>query len=402
MAAYNYIELSGTIVADTSDTKTEVENEYKAVFGSELDLSPGTPQGVLITAETQSRDGVAVNNALLANQINPNIAGGVFLDAIWSLTSGITGGRRDAERSTFSALVDVTGVPGTIIPSGSIALAGSEEYQFESIDEVTLDGSGNGAVGFQSVGTGPITADIGELSTVAAGQVLGWETVNNTVAATLGQDRESDSSSRLRRSQTLALQGISISEAIISSLYNIDGVKSVAYRENYTSSDDTIDGIFLLANSIYACVDGGIDDDIAQALLQNKTAGANYNGTTTVTTTDEFSGQDYDVKFQRPAEIQTWIRVTINPTTVSDPSSVVENAVLNYANGEQDGEQGFAIGINVSPFEIAGAVNREAPEIFVKAVELSTDGISYSVAEISIGLDEVARTDASRITTVIA
>lgn len=400
MTSYNYINLNGTVVADTSTTKAEVEEEQREIFGEDVDLSDESPNGVLVNSETISRNGVAVNNANLANQINPNLAGGIFLDAIWALTRGLTGGRKEATRSTFSTPPDLTGVPGTLIPAGSIALV--DEDQFESVSDVTLDGSGNGSVNFQAVETGPVAAGIGDLNSIAPGAPLGWETINNTVAATLGRSEEPDEVSRQRRIDTLALQGISISEAVKSAISDLDGVKSLSYRENYTKTDATIDGVFLLANSIYACVDGGTDEDIAFALFENKTAGANWNGGVTVNVTDPTSGQIYPVKFARPDEIQIWVIVTISPTTVTNPSDVIDTSVLRYANGLIDGESGFVVGASVSPFEIAGAVNRDTPEIFVRKVELSLDGISYDVAELPIEIFEVARTDSTKISTVIS
>ena len=402
MAAYEFVTLNGTIVADTSATKTEVQNEYKEVFGDDIDLSDETPEGVLVNAETISRNGIAVNNATLANQINPNYAGGIFLDAIWALTAGLTGGRNFATKSTFSAPVDLTGVPGTVIPAGSIAIVSSTEEQFETVAEVTLDGSGLASVNFIAINTGPIAVGIGELDTVAAGAPLGWETVNNTVEATLGQNDESDESSRFRRRDTLALQGISVAKAVTSEINNLEGVGSLTYRENFTSSDDTIDGVFLLANSVYVCVDGGVDADIAQALLDNKTVGSNWNGAVTINVIDSTSGQSYPVKFDRPNIIDVWVRVTIAPTTVSLPSEVVKESVLNYANGLVPGERGFVVGASVSPFEIGSAVNIQTPEIFVRQVELSTDGISYAVAEIPVEIFEKANTDSTKIFTVIS
>jgi hypothetical protein len=401
MAAYDFIDLNGTVVADTSTTKVEVEEEQREIFGEDVDLSDESPNGVLVNSETISRNGIAVNNANLANQINPNFAGGIFLDAIWALTRALTGGRKEATHSTFSTPVDLTGVPSTFIPAGSIASTTNND-NFESVSDVTLDGSGNGSVNFQAVETGPISAGIGDLNSIVTGAPLGWETVNNTVAATLGQSDEPDEVSRQRRTDTLALQGISIPEAVKSAVSDLDGVKSLSYRENYTKVDATIDGVFLLANSIYVCVDGGTDEDIAVALLENKTTGANWNGGTTVIVTDTTSGQPYPVKFARPDEVQIWVTVTIAPTTVTNPSDVVETSVLRYANGLIDGESGFVVGASVSPFEIAGAVNRDTPEIFVRNVEISNDGIIYVVAEIPIEIFEVARTDATKITTVIS
>ena len=124
MADYKYITSSGVIIPDTAELRAAVEDEFRAVFGQDLDVSPETPQGALITMETENRDAVVRNNAELANQINPDIAGGVFLDAIWALMGGQ---RWDATQSILTQ-VEFGGVPGTIIPKGSLAetLAGDQ------------------------------------------------------------------------------------------------------------------------------------------------------------------------------------------------------------------------------------------------------------------------------------
>lgn len=88
MADYQFITSQGVIVPDTSTLRDDVENEYRSVFGQDLDVNPETPQGALITMEVENRDSVARNNAELANQINPDLAGGIFLDAIWALMGG--------------------------------------------------------------------------------------------------------------------------------------------------------------------------------------------------------------------------------------------------------------------------------------------------------------------------
>ena len=45
---YDYITNRGVIVPDTSTVLSDVENEFKSVFGNDLDVSPETVQGRLI------------------------------------------------------------------------------------------------------------------------------------------------------------------------------------------------------------------------------------------------------------------------------------------------------------------------------------------------------------------
>ena len=397
MANYQYVDSTGVIIPDTGDLLTTVQDEYKQAFGEDMPLNPSTPQGILITGETLARDAVVRNNAAVANQINPNVAGGVFLDAIWALTGGQ---RVAAVRSTVTATL--TGVSGTTVPQGSIA-ATSAGDQFQTISTVTIGMSGSVSANFESVVAGAIPCAAGALTQIVS-QVLGWETVTNADAAIVGSGTESDEKSRSRRRNTLGLLGRSLSVSILSAVYAVADVRSAVYRENFSTSAETIDGILIDANSIYVCVDGGLASDIGQALLSSKSGGCGYTGDTTVSVTDATSGQVYSVKFQRPDEIQILVRVTVkSAASISDPESVVVDAIVAYANGELDGEDGLTVGEDVSPFEIGGAVNRANPTIYVRKVEIAVAAITpvFVTTTIPIGLDEVARIQSTAIQVIV-
>lgn len=392
MSNYGWITSRGVIVPDTAELLTSVENEWKEAFGQDLVVTPDTPQGVLISAETQARDAVARNNAELANQINPDIAGGVFLDAIWRLTRG---SRRPATRSIITGAV-LTGVPNTIVPAGSLASVQGTGDQFRTTNTVIINADGTASAALESVDFGPIPAPAGQLVNVATA-VLGWETITNPSAAALGRLEESDIASRRRRYQTLALQGVSLPEAIASRVYALEGVRSVAFRENISSATQVIDGITMLPHSIYVAVDSGNQAEIANALLESKSIGAAWNGNTTVTLVDPYSGQLITVLYETPTPVQIFARVTARFNGL-DGQQIVPEAIVSYANGELEGDGGFSIGANVNPFELAGAVNQVEPRIFVTLVELSTDGITYTTSPIAVSLQQVARISTSAIT----
>lgn len=397
MADYGYITDTGVIVPDTADTLANVQAEYRAAFGDDLDVSPETPQGVLITAEALARDAVATNNAALANQINPNLAGGVFLDAIWALT----GGARVSASPSIARGVTLTGIPGAIIPAGSVASVSSTGVRFVLQSAVILNALGQGQGVFQSEELGAFAAGIGALNTIVT-PVLGWETVSNPYAAEEGEPEESDQASRRRRRLTLALQGVALGEAIVSGVNALPGVQSVAFRENPTDAPVTIKGVDLVAHSVFVCVDGGLDNDIALMLLRKKSLGAAWNGDTTVNVTDPVSGQVYEVKFQRPEEVQIYIRVTVKGgAPYPDVPGTVRAAILSYAAGEQSEEDGFVVGGEVSAFEIASAVNRVAAPIYVTNLELSTDNVTFSTATIDVTIAQVARVIAGNISVTV-
>lgn len=398
MADYEFVISTGTVLPDTAEQLEQVRSEFRAALGADLDVSAETPQGVLITAETEARDAVARNNAALANQINPNLAGGVFLDALWALT----GGTRVRATPTIVRGVVLAGVPGTIVPAGTIVSVGAGGPQFELVGGVILS-SGSATGDFQAVEVGATPVAIGALTQILT-PVLGLETVTNPTAGETGRAEETDIAARIRRRRTLALQGVALPEAIISGLYTVEGVRSLAFRENVTNAAITIEGVTLGPHSIYVCVDGGTNADVALMLLRKKSLGAGWNGSTLVPTIEPASGQSYDVRFARPVIRQIYAQVTVvtNGAAYPDIPGLVRQAMMDYADGLQDSEEGFVVGGDVSPFELAGAINRVAAPLFVRNLLLSTDGVTYSAANIPITIAQRGGLLAGNIAVTVA
>ncbi len=390
MATYNFIDSTGLIVTDTSTLLTEVEDEYKDVFGDDFIVDPGTPEGALISAEATSRASVANNNAALANQINPNYAGGVFLDAIYALTGGA---RSAGERSTVA--VDITGVANTVIPVGATArTTAGDEFTNPTALSIGVGGTVSGT--FQSVEIGAIGAPVGTLTTIVD-NIIGWETITNPTAAVVGSNQQSDNDVRTARNGELALQGRSLAEAVASNVSAVEGVTSLVFRENPTAVatiPPAVAPIALAPHSVWAVVQGGVDEDVANALYEAKSAGAAWNGSESVDVTDQSSGQTSEVLFDRPTEIPMLARVTVRAdnTSTVDPTPAVKSAIVDYANGDIEGESGFIVGNDVSPFELAGAVNIQSPEVYVTLLEIAYDDPvpAYVTATLVIELNEIA------------
>ncbi|MBG3129666.1 baseplate J/gp47 family protein [Proteus mirabilis] len=394
MADYRYINNKGVILPDTATIRDEVESEFRAVFGQSINLAPETPQGALATMEVENRDAMVRNNAELANQINPDIAGGVFLDAIWALM----GGQRINATHSYLSSVEFSGVPGTIIPKGSLAssVAGA---MFETVSTLIINNTGKATGDMRAVEYGPVECGAGQLNSVAS-SVLGWEKVNNPTHAVVGRYAESDIKARRRRKQTLAKNTVSVAEAITSSLYELEGVNSLSFRENYTDAVLTIDGISLLPHSIYVCVEGGDSNEIAKSLLRTKTIGSAFNGEIEIGVVEPVSEQEYKVKFSRPKEVTIFCRVTVKKSAV-DAQTIIPSAIEQWTRGELDGDNGLIVGREVSPFEIASAVNTVEPRLFVTKVELSLDGKVWNVALIPIAINQIARLQRGAVQVVI-
>jgi len=393
---YDLVTTTGVVVPDTQDLRAQVIAEYLAAFGADLSTDSSTPQGVLINMEALARTAVVINNAALANQINPNLAGGIFLDAILKLT----GSSRTSASHTLVTCV-LTGVNGTIIPLASQAKdTNGVLYQSVGIAAATIL-LNTATVVFEAVDTGAITCGANTLTSIVS-DILGWETINNpAVQDSVGSAEQSDAEARLFRRRTLALQGLSIAEAIVSGLYATTGVTSVFFQENVAATPQVINGVSMVAHSLYACVLGGSDIAVANILQLKKSGGCAYNNGASGTPISvplivQVSGQVIDVLFDRPDDIPFIVLITISATTaVNNPSLTTKDAIAAYINGLQ-------VGTGVSPFELAGAVVEVAPGIFVHDLQVSkASPVSFVRTEITLAVFEKASATAGSVTVTL-
>lgn len=181
MSDYQFITDRGVIVPDTADSRERVIELFRSAFGNDIDTDPSTPSGVLITMFTEQRDAVARNNAALANQINPELATGVFLDGLF----GFTGGQRNPATRSIINGVTLTGDVGTVVPAGTIARTINGD-QFQSVAQVTLNAGGTATVDFIAIEYGPIECQAHELQTIAT-SVLGLIGIDNDTGAVVGR-----------------------------------------------------------------------------------------------------------------------------------------------------------------------------------------------------------------------
>jgi uncharacterized phage protein gp47/JayE len=397
MPAYSYIESNGLILPDTADLKDAVEAEFREAFGDDLILLPESPEGVLVAVETEARDAVLRNNAELANQINPEAAGGVFLDALCAFT-GLA--RRPAESSLVKA--QLAGVPETIIPEGSRAATTAGDV-FVLRQNLALGGDGQGEAWFYSEAADAIPAPAGSLTRIID-QALGWEGIDNAEPAGLGRPVESDEQLRKRRRDTLFLQGVALPGAIVSGVLDVPGVRSVVFRENVFDEEQIIDGATIPAHSIYVIVDGGTDEDVAQAIFQKKSLGCGLKGETEAQVKCPESGQSYSIRFDRPTLVEIRARATVRVmgSAALDYTTIVRQAVMDYALDKLPGLRGLATGAAVSPFEMAMAVGLVEPAIFVIKMEVGPAGAAdLSTDTMTLAIREKALITPERISVVV-
>lgn len=396
---YEYVTSSGLIVPDTSTILDQVTQDFKNALGQDLDTTPETPQGRLIQLMTDYRVNSLAINAANANQINLRYATGRFLDAIGSFY----GTERIAATST-RVLATVTGEANTVIPQGSQAQTTAGDI-FYAENNITIGQNGIASGYFLSLEKGQIPCELNTLNQIV-NAVLGWETINNTSNAIIGTNIESDTDFRIRI-QASRFTGISLMQAVKAKLANIENVLSSWAYDNYEDAPITYDGVTIPAHSICVVVDGGTDQEIAQAIYEVKTGGTGYTTITgqsvTQTVIDGAYNVPYQVTFNRPEYVPFKINIQVRNVNYSGSDLVtdVKNAIIRWSEGLVNGVDGLKIGQNVSPFEISAAVSDEIPEIYVKNCRIALVGGSLSTNELDFTVSQIGQIELSNITVTV-
>ena len=125
----------------------------------------------------------------------------------------------------------------------------------------------------------------------------------------------------------MALNSRSSLQSAYSRVAALDGVIAVAARQNRTERLTKVDGVAINPHSVYFCILGGQDQDIAQALYNTVSAGCEYTGTTVVEVHDSVTRATDTVRFSRPNELA--VKMVVYLVQLATTSKVVEEDVKN-------------------------------------------------------------------------
>lgn len=318
----HFNEDTGFYVDEVGEVRDDVADAWVSAFAREgeppLNTEPETPAGQLIDSQTAAIAEKDSELLYLCNMFDPRKSSGVFQDClaqIYFLT------RKGAVPS--QAVITVTGLPGTVIPVAAQIRSITDDTLWSCTEAVTIPAGGTITAVFACMTPGAISAAAGTLTRIVT-VVAGWDTAVNTSAAVVGNPAESRGAFESRRYASVALNSRSTASAIYARVLQIPDVVSCYVTQNRTSLPVTVDGYTLKPHSVYVAVVGGDDDDIAQALYDTVSAGCDYNGNTDVVITDASTGAQETVSFNRPAEMDVYIRVRL----VSD-SALTEQQIAS-------------------------------------------------------------------------
>lgn len=238
-----------------------------------------------------------------------------------------------------------------------------------------------------AINSGVIVQPANTIDTILT-PMLGWDSVINPVAATPGEERETDGQLRLRFRNGKFDRATNTLDAIYSALINLDNVSEVTIYENDTS---VVDGNGVPAHSFLPIVSGGLSTDIANAIWDNKPIGILSYGNTTVNIND-VQGFSHAVSFSRPNPIVIYISIDIT-TDVNFPSNgndAIKSALIDYFTAN------FGTGDDVIYSRLYTPVN-SVPGHEVVSLKIGTAPSPTGTSNVVIAFDSIASINAANI-----
>ncbi|MCZ8518893.1 baseplate J/gp47 family protein [Paenibacillus caseinilyticus] len=377
-----------------ADLFSDMESKAREAYGEQINTSERSPLGIILRLFAWFLAILWQGLEAVYNSAFPDTATGVSLYRL-----GPFGGIQRLQASRAIGSITITGTAGSTVASG-FRVKTTSNVVFETLEAVTLDGTGHGTANIQALLAG-------KTGNVAAGQIT---TIVNPVAHVTavinqsetsgGREEETAQEFRNRFGVSAEGRGKATIPAIRAALLRTTGVRAATVIENFTN---TTDAAGRPPKSFEAFVLGGLPQDIGQAILDTKAGGIQPWGTESVTVKDD-SGTDRVMRFSYAVEVPVHQRITVTTDNrfPANGAAQVETAAIRYVGGEDaDGTVyvGLSMGAEVVHSRIIAAAYSVEGVIDVK-VELSTDGTSWQEGNLQIDANEVAQTAANLVTVV--
>ncbi len=396
------IDENGVTVPDFTDVLSGVQDDFKSIYGADIIITPDSQDGQFTSIIAAALNDL---NQLLADVYNafpPGSAQGVGLSRMVKI-NGIA--RRVATHST--AVVTITGVAGTVITNGVVTDTSGQSWDLPPT--VTIGGGG----------TVDVTATAQEEGSIAAGAhaingigtpTLGWQEVDNAVAATLGAPVETDAQLRRRQAQSVAIPAQAILDSLSAAIGAVEGVTRYFVYENDTDAPDA-NGI--PAHSISAVIAGGDTNDIGDAIVSRKPPGIQTYGTTDVTVLDS-RGVPNTIHYYALAPVQVDVEITVDmlPGWVATTEDKIKAAVALFLNRLEIGEDSYLNRL-FAPSNLSGQAALEATgltqsdldalaETFnITLIRQRRDADPLAASDVVIDFNEAALGDVTNITVIL-
>ena len=319
---------TGLKIPSEQDILNALLQEFNLAFGGGLNFNLDTPQGQLASSLTAIINDKNNQIAYLINQMNPNYAQGFMLDAISKIYF-----IKRKQSTNSSVICDFIGLQGVVIPKGFI-VKDTSGNEWRTVEQGIIGENGKASIELESGIKAKATA--GEVNNIIK-IINGLDRVYNPLDSVDGVDTESDYSLRQRRAESVAINSTGNINAVYSRLFELKNVRDVFVIDNPQNEPRIIGGLTLKPHSIYCCVYGGSDEEIAKTIFKYTGNGCDYNGNKTVIVKDENYSEpapEYSISFQRPSNINLIIKVYIANNANYNVDEQIKTLLVEHFNNK--------------------------------------------------------------------
>lgn len=366
------LDTNGLTIKTLSDLKTELTADLKTIYGDDINVDSDTPDGQIIGILCQAGRDLREILSSVCSSFDPEQASGTLLDERVNI-NGITRKGATFTITPVNITVDRTvNLVGLDDASEAIDFS-SDVYQvkddagtkFALLSSVTIT-AGTHSLEFRAVNIGNVAVTINTITTPVTA-VAGVTAISNTASLTQqGEDEETDAALRIRRERSVSLTSQGYTDAIEAAIKDLDDVTACIVNENDTDSTDS-DGV--PAHSIWVIVEGGDDDEIAQAIYSKRPAGIGMKGDEEIYVT-RANGTTAVMKFDRSVTVDLYVHMSVS---LAGSGSVD----TDYIKEQLVSRISYAIGDNASSDSFVCLIKDLSAKYTITGCEISIDNTNW-------------------------
>ncbi len=277
----NQIDENGLVVDTSDETRTRLEEIMRSAYGDDINLDSDTADGQWVGNVTQIIQDLLQLIKKTNSMFDPDQAVGVILDQ----RVAINGIERKGGSYTITPIsittdraLNLEGLDDDAVsPSGTgYTVQDDQGNKWILLESQAIADAGTYVLSFRAEKVGQVST-VPNTITNPVTSVLGVTGINNPTTYTLlGAIEEQDPVLKVRRRKSVAIAAQAIVDALEAMLENLAGVSGATVIENVS---DAIDGDTIPAHSIWAIVNGGTPEEIANAIYAKRSMGAGMKGT---------------------------------------------------------------------------------------------------------------------------
>lgn len=370
----NTIDASGIQIQTLSEIIFDIINGtadvpgLKQIYGPDINTDSNTPDGQLVNIFALSKQDILNFIVQDYTSKDPDQAVGIALDSVSQLC-GLA--RKGGTYTQTPVTVNVTGSFNLngLDTTTPFTVSDSSGNLFYLITTSAVT-SGDNILEFRAAKIGAVQV-LQNTLTIPVSIIAGVNSVNNpSLPDVQGVNQETDSQFRIRRQKSVSSPSQGYLQSLYGGLNNIVNLNTANVYENITN---VTDGDGIPAHSIWVVVNGGSDDDVAEAIYNYRNAGCGMKGSIDVNIT-QVDASIFVVSFDRAVPQNLYLQFhldTINGGVI-DNDAIKDYLAANWT---------FGIYQEADITTMAEFIRQANPNVVVSAAGVSNDGSSFDILE---------------------